>query len=84
MQQKYQTLDRLNQAWNNNVWSHTIYHWDEIVVPNELGDAWGPEGSHTIVAGLSLDYLRFQSAAFKIFIGWKSGRLKSMMITPQL
>lgn len=65
LQQKYQTLDRLNQAWNNNVWSHTIYHWDEIVVSNELGDAWGPEGSHTIVAGLSLDYLRFQSAALQ-------------------
>lgn len=65
LRQKYQTLDRLNQAWNNNVWSHTIYHWDEIVVPNELGDAWGPEGSHTIVAGLSLDYLRFQSAALQ-------------------
>lgn len=61
LQKKYQTLDALNKAWNNNVWSHTIYHWDEIVVPNELGDAWGPEGTHTIVAGLSLDYLRFQS-----------------------
>lgn len=22
-----------------NVWSHTIYDWDEIVVPSELGDA---------------------------------------------
>ena len=44
-----------------NVWSHTIHDWDEIVVPNELGDAWGPEGSETIVAGLSIDYLRFQS-----------------------
>lgn len=63
LQDKYQTLDNLNRAWNNNVWSHTIYHWDEIVVPNELGDAWGPEGTHTIVAGLSLDYLRFQSEA---------------------
>ena len=65
LQQKYQTLDQLNRAWNNNVWSHTIYHWDEIVVPNELGDAWGPEGTHTIVAGLSLDYLRFQSEALR-------------------
>lgn len=44
-----------------NVWSHTIYDWNEIVVPNELGDAWGPEGSETIVAGLSIDYLHFQS-----------------------
>lgn len=61
LKQRYQTLDNLNKAWNMNVWSHTIYHWDEIVVPNELGDAWGPEGSETIVAGLSIDYLRFQS-----------------------
>lgn len=61
LKNRYQTLDKLNQAWNNNVWSHTIYNWDEIVVPNELGDAWGSEGSETIVAGLSIDYLRFQS-----------------------
>lgn len=60
---RYQTLDRLNAAWNMNVWSHTIHDWDEIVVPNELGDAWGPEGTETIVAGLSIDYLRFQSDA---------------------
>ena len=60
---RYQTLDNLNKAWNMNVWSHTIYDWDEIVVPNELGDAWGPEGTETIVAGLSIDYLRFQSDA---------------------
>lgn len=61
LKNRYQTLDNLNKAWNNNVWSHTIYNWDEIVVPNALGDAWGPEGSETIVAGLSIDYLRFQS-----------------------
>lgn len=63
LKDRYQTLDNLNQAWNMNVWSHTIHDWDEIVVPNELGDAWGPEGTETIVAGLSIDYLRFQSAA---------------------
>jgi beta-galactosidase len=61
LKNRYHTLDQLNQAWNMNVWSHTIHDWDEIVVPNELGDAWGPEGSETIVAGLSVDYLRFQS-----------------------
>lgn len=60
---RYQTLDKLNAAWNMNVWSHTIHDWDEIVVPNELGDAWGPEGTETIMAGLSIDYLRFQSDA---------------------
>lgn len=61
LKKKYKTVDALNKAWNMNVWSHTIYDWDEVVVPNELGDAWGPEGTETIVAGLSIDYLRFQS-----------------------
>lgn len=65
LKNKYHTLDALNKAWNMNVWSHTIYDWDEIVVPNELGDAWGQEGSETIVAGLSIDYLRFQSESLQ-------------------
>lgn len=65
LKNKYKTLDALNKAWNMNVWSHTIYDWDEIVVPNELGDCWGPEGSETIVAGLSIDYLRFQSESLQ-------------------
>lgn len=65
LKDKYQTLDNLNRAWNMNVWSHTIHNWDEIVVPNELGDAWGPEGSETIVAGLSIDYLCFQSESMQ-------------------
>lgn len=61
LKNRYQTLEALNAAWDMNVWSHTIHDWDEIVVPNELGDAWGPEGTETTVAGLSVDYLRFQS-----------------------
>ena len=65
LKDKYQTLANLNKAWNMNVWSHTIYDWDEIVVPNELGDACGPDGSNTIVAGLSIDYLRFQSESLQ-------------------
>lgn len=63
LRDRYQTLDNLNAAWNMNVWSHTIHDWNEIMVPNKLGDAWGPEGTETIVAGLSIDYLRFQSDA---------------------
>ncbi len=65
LKNKYKTVEALNKAWNMNVWSHTIYDWDEIVVPNELGDAWGPEGRETIVAGLSIDYLRFQSESMQ-------------------
>lgn len=68
LKNKYKNLETLNKAWNMNVWSHTIYNWDEIVVPNELGDAWGAEGTETIVSALSLDYLRFQSESLlKLF-----------------
>ncbi len=65
---KYKNLETLNKAWNMTVWGHRIYDWDEIVVPNELGDAWGAEGTETIVSALSLDYLRFQSESLlKLF-----------------
>lgn len=79
LKNKYHTLDALNKAWNMNVWSHTIYDWDEIVVPNELGDAWGQEGSETIVAGLSIDYLRFQSESLQNLLRWKKLSLKNMI-----
>ncbi|WP_281166001.1 beta-galactosidase [Liquorilactobacillus sicerae] len=72
LKDKYQTTERLNRAWNLNFWGHTIYNWDEIVVPNELGDAFGPENTATAVGGLSLDYQRFQSESLlKLFINEK-------------
>ena len=39
-----------------NAWSHTIYDWDEIVVPNELGVA-GPERAKPLL-------LAFQSTTW--------------------
>ena len=56
---KYQTLAKLNQAWNAKFWAHTIHDWDEIVVPNELSEEF--DGGKTAFSGLSLDYRRFQS-----------------------
>jgi beta-galactosidase len=60
LQQKYRTLENLNHAWNMNFWSHTIYAWNQITVPNELGD--GALDEHNFaVSGLAIDYCRFQS-----------------------
>lgn len=61
LKDRYHTLANLNQAWDTNVWSHTLHYWDEIMVPNELSDAWGPEGHHTVLEGAYIDYFRFQS-----------------------
>lgn len=56
---KYGTIEAVNKAWNMQFWGHTLYDWDEIVLPNVLGEAIGTE--KTAFAGLSLDYRRFMS-----------------------
>jgi Beta-galactosidase len=61
LKERYQTLDNLNKAWNMAFWSHTIYSWEEIVVPNALGD--GLDNQKSAFAGISLDYRRFMSDA---------------------
>lgn len=61
LKKKYKTLDALNRAWNMNFWSHTIYDWDEIVVPSLLSEEFESEGTRTTFQGISLDYARFNS-----------------------
>ncbi len=59
LKDKYQTLEALNKAWNLEFWGHTIYDWDEIVLPNELSEGIGND--RTAFAGISIDYHRFNS-----------------------
>lgn len=59
LKKKYQTIENLNKAWNLEFWGHSVYDWDEIVVPNVLGDAMSDRD--TAFAGLSIDYFRFNS-----------------------
>jgi beta-galactosidase len=59
LKDKYQTIDALNKAWNLEFWGHTIYEWDEIVLPNALSEGIGTE--KTAFAGISIDYRRFNS-----------------------
>ncbi len=56
---KYRTIEAVNKAWNTEFWGHTLYDFDDIVVPNLLGDGLGD--GRTAFAGLSLDYKRFNS-----------------------
>ena len=60
LKKKYGTIEAVNKAWNLEFWGHTVYDWDEIVVPNALGDGLD-NGTDTIFAGLSVDYRRFMS-----------------------
>ncbi len=59
LRKKYKTIEALNRAWNLAFWGHTIYDWDEIVLPNALSEGIGEEG--TAFAGISIDYRRFNS-----------------------
>ena len=59
LQKKYGTLEALNRAWNTEFWGHTIYDWDEIVLPNALSE--GLWDGKTAFAGISIDYKRFNS-----------------------
>jgi beta-galactosidase len=59
LQEKYHTIDQLNQVWNTTFWGHTFYDWEEIVLPNMQSEhfAW----DRTMFQGISLDYARFNS-----------------------
>ena len=60
LKDRYKTIEELNKAWNLEFWGHTIYDWDEIVLPNALSD--GMENKrNTAFAGISIDYRRFNS-----------------------
>jgi len=69
LKEKYKTLDVLNEAWNTAFWGHTLYAWDEIVLPNTLSEEISAEGigsegigaRQTCFQGISLDYKRFNS-----------------------
>ena len=52
-------IEALNKAWNLEFWGHTIYDWDEIVLPNALSE--GITSEQTAFAGISIDYKRFNS-----------------------
>lgn len=59
LQKKYDTIETVNEAWNMDFWSHTLYDFEDIVPPNYLGD--GISDTMTAFAGIAVDYKRFQS-----------------------
>ncbi|WP_034458046.1 beta-galactosidase [Buttiauxella noackiae] len=54
LQDRYQTLEKLNEAWWSTFWSHTYTDWSQIESP-------APQGEVSI-HGLNLDWRRFNTA----------------------
>lgn len=62
LDQRYGSLQALNEAWNTTFWSHTFTDYAQIVPPTALSEHWrGP--NHTAFQGVTLDYKRFFSDA---------------------
>ncbi len=38
LKERYKTIEELNARWNLKFWGHTVYDWEDIVVPSELND----------------------------------------------
>lgn len=55
LQNKYDSLDSLNQAWGTNFWSQRYHEWDEINPPRQTPDGTFPNPTQM------LDYRRFSS-----------------------
>ncbi|WP_432459936.1 beta-galactosidase [Agarivorans sp. QJM3NY_25] len=53
LQNKYQSLDELNQKWWSQFWSHNYSSWSQIESPSSIGE--------NSVHGLKLDWKRFVS-----------------------
>lgn len=51
LENKYKTLETLNEAWWGPFWSHSISDWSEIEAPSVLGE--------NAVHGMNLDWKRF-------------------------
>ena len=53
LQEKYGTLDALNEAWWGSFWSHRYTDWEEISSPSSVGE--------NLVSAQNLDWRRFVS-----------------------
>lgn len=65
LEERYASLDRLNESWGTAFWSHTYRSWDEIPLP-AAGDVPLPDGflPSSPSPGHALDYRRFATDSF--------------------
>ena len=61
LEQRYGTIDALNQAWGTIFWSQTYRDWDEIILPTYSVCSGADPLNHGHNPSLTLDYKRFAS-----------------------
>lgn len=65
LQEKYGTVEKLNQAWGTIFWNQTYNNWEEIYVPRKT--AHNTNNPHHM-----LDYFRFVSDSARRFVRMQS------------
>lgn len=67
LQERYGSIENLNQAWYTNFWGHTLYDWQDVVPPSHVSSLLpGALGNRDGAANQSvaIDYNRFMSDSF--------------------
>lgn len=59
LKKRYGTLEELNRVWNTSFWGHTIYDWEDIVLPDHRTEHFTED--LTTAQTISIDYRRFNS-----------------------
>jgi beta-galactosidase len=68
LEERYGSLERLNESWGTAFWSHTYRSWDHIPLP-AAGDVPLPDGfmQASPSPAHALDYRRFASDSFVLY-----------------
>lgn len=80
LKDKYHTIDTLNKVWNTSFWGHTMYDWEDIVLPSMLSEHF--EYDRTMFQTISLDYRRFNSDSMLDCFRLEAKAVKS--VTPHI
>ncbi len=62
LKEKFGSVDRLNEIWGLNYWSHRLYDW---------ADLWTPDGNTN--PGYDLEWRCFQAKLTTDFLAWQVG-----------
>ncbi len=59
LKRRYGTIEEVNKAWNMAFWGHTLYDWDDIVLPDLRSEHF--EYDRSQFQSITIDYKRFNS-----------------------
>lgn len=72
LKRHFGTVDRLNEVWGLNYWSHRLGEWSELWRP-EPRVPMGCGVSGNTNPGYDLEWRRFQSSLVTEFLAWQTG-----------